>query len=70
MKLKKKEDHILCSFLEWGTKYLWKELQSVELRQKKGPSRDCPTGRHIPYTTNKPRHNCICQKDFGDKTLI
>jgi hypothetical protein len=27
---------ILCSFLEWGTKYPWKELhrQSSELRQK------------------------------------
>ena len=31
---------ILHSFLEWGTKYPWKELQgqSLELRQKEGPS--------------------------------
>jgi hypothetical protein len=24
----------------------------------------------IPYTTTKPRHYCICQKDFADRTLI
>jgi hypothetical protein len=44
--------NILCSFLEWGTKYPGKELQrqSSELRQKEGPSRDCPTQRSIPYT--------------------
>jgi hypothetical protein len=33
---------IFCPFLELGTKYPWKELerQSLELRQKDGPSRD------------------------------
>jgi hypothetical protein len=39
MKLKKKTKvWILCSFLEWGAKYPWKELQrqSSELRWKKG----------------------------------
>ena len=33
-------------------------------------SRDCPTQGSISYTTIKPRHYCICQKDFADKTLI
>jgi hypothetical protein len=62
---------ILHSFLEWGTKYPWKELQrqSSELRQKERPSRDCPTQGSIPYRTTKSRHYCICQKDFADRTL-
>jgi hypothetical protein len=63
---------ILNSFLEWGTKYPWKELQrqSSELRRKEGPSRDCPTWGSIPYTTTKPSHYCLCQKDFAERTLI
>jgi hypothetical protein len=44
MKLKKKEDQmwILHSFLEWGTKYPWKELKkpSSELRLKERQSID------------------------------
>ena len=57
---------ILFSFLEWGTKYPWKELQrqSLRLRQKERPSRDCATRVSIAYTTTKPRHYCICQKNF------
>jgi hypothetical protein len=45
MKLKEKKNKvwILCSFLEGGTKYPRKELQSSELRLKEGPSRDCPS---------------------------
>jgi hypothetical protein len=33
----------LCPFLELGTKHPWEELQrqSLELRRKDGPSRDC-----------------------------
>ena len=59
-------------FLELGTKHTWKELwrQSLELRWKEGPSRDCPTQRSIPCTTTKPRHYCLCQKGFADRTLI
>jgi hypothetical protein len=38
--------------------------------EKEGPSRDCPTQGSIPYTTTKPRHYCIYQKDFADRTLI
>jgi hypothetical protein len=45
MKLKKNKDQSVdtCPFLELGTKHPWKELQrqSLELRQKDGPSRDC-----------------------------
>jgi hypothetical protein len=44
MKLKKNKTKVwaLCPFLELGTKHPWKELQrqSLELRQKDGPSRD------------------------------
>jgi len=34
------ENGTLCSFLELGTKHLWKELQrqSLELKRKDGPS--------------------------------
>jgi hypothetical protein len=52
-----------------GTKRPWKELQSLELRRKERPSRDCSTQGSIPYTTIKPRHYFICQKDFADGTL-
>jgi hypothetical protein len=52
MKLKKKEDQSVDTsfFLEWGTKYPWKELQrqSLELRRKDGVSRDYPTRGPIP----------------------
>jgi hypothetical protein len=59
---------ILLSFLEYGTKYPWRELQrqSSELRQKKGPPRDCPIQGSIPYTTTKPRHYFICQQVLAD----
>jgi hypothetical protein len=40
---RKTKVRILCSSLEWRTKYIWKELQSFELRWKEKPSRDCPT---------------------------
>jgi hypothetical protein len=41
---------ILNPFLEMGTKYPWKELQrqSLEVRRKDKPSRDCPTQGSIP----------------------
>jgi hypothetical protein len=42
---------ILQSFLEGGTKYECKELQSVEQKLKGRPSRDCPTWESIPYIT-------------------
>jgi hypothetical protein len=52
MKLKKKEDQSVdtSSLLRMGNKIPRKELQrqSLELRQKEGPSRDCPTQESIP----------------------
>jgi hypothetical protein len=73
LKLKKKEyQKCILRSLEWGTKCPWKELlrQSLQLRQNKGPSRDFPTWRSIPYTPTKPRHYCKCQQDFADRMLI
>jgi hypothetical protein len=73
MKVKKKEDQSedTSFLLRKGTKYPLKELQrqSLEMRQKEEPSRDCPTQGSIPYTTTKPRDYCICQQDFADSTL-
>jgi hypothetical protein len=50
MKLKKKEDQSVNVpiFLRRGTKYPWKELEKFRLRQKEGPSRDCPIWGSIP----------------------
>ena len=74
MKLKKNEDQSvdIYPFLELGTKHPWKKLQrqSLELRQKDGPSRDCPTWGSIPYSVTKHRHYCICQQYYAEKTLI
>ena len=41
---RKNKLRILRSFLEWGTKYKWKELQrqSSEIRWKEGPCRGSP----------------------------
>jgi hypothetical protein len=51
MRLGKNEDQVwtLCTFLELGTKHPWKvsQRQSLELRQKHGPSRD----HHIQGST-------------------
>jgi hypothetical protein len=74
LKLKEKEDQSVdTSFLlRRGKELSMKELQrqSLELRWKEGLSSDCPTWGSIPYTTTKPRHYCICQKGFTDRTLI
>jgi hypothetical protein len=47
MKLQKNKSKVwaLCSFLEFGTKHPGKKLQrqSLELRRKDGPSRNCHT---------------------------
>jgi hypothetical protein len=52
MKLKKNEDQSVDSLplLRIGTKHPWNELQrqSLEVRWKEGPYRDCPTWRSIP----------------------
>jgi hypothetical protein len=52
MKLKKKEEQSVetLPLLRIGNNHPWKELQrqSLELRQKDGPSRDCHIQRSIP----------------------
>ena len=52
MKLKKKEDQSVDTLplLRIGNNHPWKELQrqSLELRQKNGPSRDCNIQGSIP----------------------
>ena len=49
-KTKKTKVWIFCPFLELGARHPWKELQrqSLELRRKNGPSRDCLTLGSIP----------------------
>ena len=49
----------LCPFLELATKHPWKELQrqSLELRRKDGPSRDCHT--QDPSHNQPPNANTI-----------
>ena len=74
MKLKKNEDQSVDTLplLRIGNNHPWKELQrqSFELRQKDGPSRDCPTQGSIPQSASKCAHYHICQQDFVERTLI
>ena len=55
------------SSLQWGKKYPWKELQrqSLELRLKEGPSRDCPTGN--PFHKQPPNPDTIA---YASKILV
>ena len=71
MKLKKEDQSVDTLFLlRMGNKIPMEGVTETKVRAEKGPSRDCPTQRFIPYTTTKPRHYCIRQQDFADKTLI
>jgi hypothetical protein len=74
MKLKKKEVQSVdtLSLLIIGKKYPSQMLkrQSLELKQKEGPSRDCLAQGSIPYSATKHRHYFLCQQDFADLTLI
>jgi hypothetical protein len=74
MKVKNKEDPSVDSLLllRMGNKIPVEGVTETnsELRWKEGPSRDYLTWGSIPYTTTKPRHYCICQKDFAYRTLI
>jgi len=49
------------SFLEWGTKYSWEEIQGQRVEQglKERSSRDCPTWGSIPYAATKPITNAM-----------
>jgi hypothetical protein len=74
MKLKKKEDQNVDTLLllRMGNKISMEGVTETKFRAEiEGrTSRDCPTQGSIPYKTTKPRHYCICQKDFADRTLI
>jgi hypothetical protein len=73
MKLKKKEDQSVdTSFLlRMGNKIPMEVVTETKFGAKtegKTIQRLSHPGS-IPYTTTKPRHYCICQKDFADRTL-
>jgi hypothetical protein len=80
MNLKKKEDqNVDTSFvLRMGNKIPMEGVTEIKFRpemdkwtiQISGPSRDCPNWGTILYTITKPRHYCICQQDFANRTLI
>jgi hypothetical protein len=55
----------LCPFLELGTKHPWKELQrqSLGLRQKDGPSRDCHIWGMAFEKCLRKMKNQICEKN-------
>ena len=75
MKLKKNEDQSVDTLplLRIGNNHPWKELQSLELRLKDAPSRDChtwdpshnqpPNADTIAYTSKillkGPRYSCL-----------
>ena len=42
----------------------------MEQRQKKRPSRDCPTRGCIPHADTKPRHYCRYQEVLAHSSLI
>jgi hypothetical protein len=68
----REEGRPLPSFLKWGTKYPWEEIQrqSVEQRLKERPFRDFPTWGSITYTITNPRHYCGCQQVLIERSLI
>jgi hypothetical protein len=73
MKLKKKEDQSVNTslLLRMGKKIPMEGVTETKFRaEMEGLSRDCSNRGSIPYTTTKPKHYCICQKDFADRTLI
>jgi hypothetical protein len=74
MKLKKKEDQSVDTLflLKMGNNVPMKGVAETKLGAKteERPSRDCFTQGFIPCTTTKPRHYCIYQQDFADRTLI
>jgi hypothetical protein len=74
MKLKKKKDQrVDASFLpRMGNKIPMEGVIETKFRAEtgKGQSRNGPTQGPITYITTKPRHYCICQQDFADRTLI
>jgi hypothetical protein len=74
MKLKKKKDQSVDTLflLRMGNKIPVEGVTETKFRtETEGRAiRKMPTLGSIPKTTTKPRHYCICQQDFADKTLI
>jgi hypothetical protein len=74
MKLENKEDQSLDIWLllRKGNKIPMERVTETKFRVKMNGKtiQRLATWRSIPYTTSKPRHYCICQKDFADSTLI
>jgi hypothetical protein len=71
MKLKKKEDQSVDTslLLRMENKIPMEGVTETKFGAET-EGRVCPTQGSIPYTTTKPRHYCICQQDFADRTLI
>jgi hypothetical protein len=74
MKLKNEEDESVDTslLLRMGNKITMERVTEIKFgAETEGRTiGDCLTRGSIPYTTFKPRHYCICQKDFADRTLI
>jgi hypothetical protein len=74
MKLKKKKDQSVDTsfFLRMGYKIPMEGITETKFRaETEGRTiQRLPHPGTIPYTTTKPRHYCICQKDFAERTLI
>jgi hypothetical protein len=73
MKLKKKKDPSVDTspLLRMGNKIPMEGVVGTRFgAETEGRTiQRCPTWGSIPQTTCKPRHYCICQKDFVDRTL-
>jgi hypothetical protein len=73
MKLKKKEDQQVDTLflLRIGNKIPIEGVTETKVRaEMKGRIiQRLPHLGILSYTTTKPRHYCICQKDFTDRTL-
>jgi hypothetical protein len=73
MKLKKKEDQSVDTLLllKMGDKTPMEGVTETKFRaETKGRTiQRLPHWGSITHTTIKPRHYCICQKDFADRTL-
>ena len=72
MELKKKEDQSVDTslLLRMGNKIPMEGVTETEFRAE----REGRTMQRLPHPgihpSTKPRHYCICQKDFADRTLI
>jgi hypothetical protein len=74
MKLKKKEDQSVDTFyfLRMGNKILMEGVTETKLgADTEGRTiQRLPHLRIHPINNTKPRHYCIWQQDFADRTLI